>query len=384
MHLLLLSFASGISYASTARVVRPIIGLSGIRGAIIVVVMKYLSSVLVCCVCTLAAVSSLFGQTLNEPATIAPTEPAKAVPIETSKTVSSISPKTAADDRPKNERYRIGFQDIVEIQVFRHPELNQRLPVGPNGTIVLYRVDRPVIAICKTERELADAIEDAYKEKYLKDPRVNVVVAEQKSQAVAVIGAVERPGNYFVNKRVHLLEMLAMAGGPNKESGTRLLVARTGSTSDCKENVEGPDDDDIEVIGFKIRDIQEGKQSFWMQPGDVVSVMDADVVYVYGNVNKQGSLKIREPITLTQAIVSAEGLKPSASRSNVRILRQIPGSTDREDITFDLSAIDKGKIKDPFLEPNDIVAVSQDRAKAILRGIRDTIKNSIPGAIYGF
>ena len=241
-----------------------------------------------------------------------------------------------------------------------------------------------MVAICKTERELADAIEDAYKEKYLKDPRVNVVVAEQKSQTVAVIGAVERPGNYFVNKRVHLLEMLAMAGGPNKESGTRLLVARTGSTSDCKENVEGPDDDDIEVIGFKIRDIQEGKQSFWMQPGDVVSVMDADVVYVYGNVNKQGSLKIREPITLTQAIVSAEGLKPSASRSNVRILRQIPGSTDREDITFDLSAIDKGKIKDPFLEPNDIVAVSQDRAKAILRGIRDTIKNSIPGAIYGF
>lgn len=120
-----------------------------------------------------------------------------------------------------------------------------------------------------------------------------------------------------------------------------------------------------------------------MQPGDVISVMDADVIYVYGNVNKQGSYKVREPITLTQAIVSAEGLKPAASRSNVRILRQIPGSTEREDITFDLNAIDKGKVKDPFLEPNDIVAVSQDRAKAILRGITTTIKSSIPGAVYG-
>ena len=364
--------------------VRPVFGCCNLRDATTVVVMKNSSSVLVFCVCMLAAVSSLFGQTLNEPARSVLTEPAKAVPVETSKTVSSISPKTAADDRPKNERYRIGFQDILEIQVFRHPELNQRLPVGPNGTIVLFRVDRPVVAICKTERELAEAIEAAYKEKYLKDPRVSVVVAEQKSQAVAVIGSVERPGNYFVNKRVHLLEMLAMAGGPSKEAGTRLLVARTGSTSDCKERVDEPDNDNIEVVGFKIRDIQEGKQSFWMQPGDVVSVMDADIVYVYGNVNKQGSLRIREPITLTQAIVSAEGLKPAASRSNVRILRQKPGSTERKDIVFDLNAIDKGKVKDPFLEPNDIVAVSQDNAKAILRGITTTIKSSIPGVVYGF
>jgi protein involved in polysaccharide export with SLBB domain len=162
------------------------------------------------------------------------------------------------------------------------------------------------------------------------------------------------------------------------------MVARTGSTSDCKESVESPDSEDIAVLGFKIRDIQEGKQSFWMQPGDVVSVMDADVVYVYGNVNKQGSYRVREPITLTQAIVTAEGLKPAASRSNVRILRQRPGSTERDDLPFDLNAIDKGKVKDPFLEPNDIVAVSQDKAKAILRGITETIKSSIPGAVYGF
>jgi protein involved in polysaccharide export with SLBB domain len=178
--------------------------------------------------------------------------------------------------------------------------------------------------------------------------------------------------------------MLAMAGGPNKESGTRLLVARTGSTSDCKESVEAPTSDDITVVGFKIRDIQEGKQSFWMQPGDVISVLDADVVYVYGNVHKQGSYRVREPITLTQAIVSAEGLKPAAKKSNVRILRQVPGSTERKDMSFDLNAIDKGTVKDPFLEPNDIVAVSEDRAKAILRGITDTIKGSIPGAVYRF
>jgi len=119
-----------------------------------------------------------------------------------------------------------------------------------------------------------------------------------------------------------------------------------------------------------------------MQAGDVVSVLDADVVYVYGNVNKQGAYRVREPLTLTQAIVSAEGLKPAAKKNNVRILRQKPGSVDREEFVFDLNAIDKGKVKDPYLEPSDIVAVSGDTTKSILLGIRDAIKTSIPAAIY--
>ena len=282
----------------------------------------------------------------------------------------------------QEERYKIGFQDILDIQVFHHPDLTQKVAVGPTGNIVLFRLDHPVIAVCKTELELANDITDAYKEKYLKDPQVNVAVSEQKSQSVAVIGAVERPGNYYVAHRVHLLEMLALAGGPNKESGTRLLVARTGSTSNCKAKRSAADDEAVAVMDFKIRDVQEGKQTLWMQPGDVVSVLDADIVYVYGNVNKQGSLKIRDPITLTQAIASAEGLKPAARKDKIRVLRQAPGKPDREEFVFDLGQIDKGKVKDPYLEPNDIVAVSEDKTKSIMLGIANAIKSSVPNAVY--
>ncbi|MBK9530174.1 MAG: SLBB domain-containing protein [Acidobacteria bacterium] len=71
-----------------------------------------------------------------------------------------------------------------------------------------------------------------------------------------------------------------------------------------------------------MRDIQEGKKTFWMQPGDLVSVLEADIVYVYGNVKQEGAIKIRETTTLTQAIVTAEGLKPAAKKDKIRILRQ--------------------------------------------------------------
>ncbi|HMS19000.1 polysaccharide biosynthesis/export family protein, partial [uncultured Sphingorhabdus sp.] len=188
-----------------------------------------------------------------------------------------------------DERYRIGFQDTIEIQVFRHPELNIRQTVSPTGTIRLYRHDKPIVAACKTERELAQAIEAAYQVSYLKNPQVSVMVTEQKSQPISVIGAVEKAGSYYVSRKMHLLEILAMAGGPNKEAGTRMLVARAGTSSNCQLDNQASSDN-MELFNFKIRDVQEGKKSLKMEPGDIVSVLSSDFVYVYGNVTEPGQL----------------------------------------------------------------------------------------------
>lgn len=280
-----------------------------------------------------------------------------------------------------DERYRVGYQDVLDVQIFRHPELNQRLPVSPSGTISLFRIDKPIIAVCKTERELADEIAAAYQEKVLRRAEVRVFVAEQKSQSIGIIGAIEKPGNYLLDRRIHLLELLARAGGPKKEAGTRMIVVRTGSSFSCKQGPE-PNANDAADFGFKLRDVQEGKVNFWMQPGDVVSVLSADIIYVYGNVNKQGALSVQEPITLTQAIVSSEGLKPATKKDRIRVLRQRPGSSEREELVFNLNDIDKGKVKDPILEPNDIVAVSEDKTKSILLGLANSIKATVPNVLY--
>lgn len=282
----------------------------------------------------------------------------------------------------KDERYRIGFQDKLDIQIFRHPELAQRVNVNSNGTINLFRIPTPVVAVCKTERELANDVAEAYRKDYLRNPEVNVIAAEQRSQAFAVIGAVEKPGSYFINRRISLLGLLAEAGGPSKEAGSRVLVARTGSTSNCKAGDSAtPESEDIALMDFKISDVLEAKKNLVMQPGDIVSVMDADVVYVYGNVNKQGQVAIKETMTLTQAIASAEGLKPS-SKSKVRIFRQKTDSLEREELVFDLGKINKRETQDPYLEPNDVVAVSEDAAKSILRGIGQSLTGGISSIFY--
>jgi len=290
-----------------------------------------------------------------------------------------------ASNQAQEKRYRIGYQDTLAIQIFRHPELAQRVNVNPNGTINLFRIDEPIVAVCKTERELAEEIRVAYQKDYLRNPEVQVIAVEQKSQAFSVINAVMKPGFYFINRRLHLLELLAYAEGPSKEAGSRIIVARTGSTTDCKmPGEQTAEPTDLRLMSFKLRDVLEGKTTLVMQPGDVVSVMPSDVVFVYGNVNEQGQVKIGEPITLTQAIASAKGLKPATKRSNVRILRQKQGSLDREEFIFDLNDIDKRIVNDPYLEPNDIVAVSEDKTLSILNDIKNGLTQGLSGIFYRF
>lgn len=287
----------------------------------------------------------------------------------------------ASKNDNEGETYRIGFQDQIEVRVFNHAELTLKYGINPDGSIDLIRSTKPISAVCKTERELAKEIEKEYFT-FLKKPQVNVYVVEKKSQSYGVMGAVEKSGRYYGVSRIRLLELLSMAGGPNKEAGSRLIVARAGSSSACSESREAATSpEEFVLMNFKVKDVLEAKQNLWMQPGDIVSVMDSDLIYVYGNVNKVGSVKMEEPITLTQAIVSAEGLKPTA-KSKIRILRQKKDSLDREELLFDLKDIEKRKAQDPFLEPNDIVAVSEDSTKAVLKGVTDVFKNGLPSLFY--
>lgn len=298
---------------------------------------------------------------------------------------SAVEPtvQTSFSAAGKDERYRIGFQDTLEIQIFRHPDLTQRVSVNSNGTVNLFRIPAPLVAVCKTERELAIEVAAAYEKDYLRNPEVNVVAVEQKSQSFAVMGSVEKPGQFYINRKITLLELLAQAGGPNKESGSRLWVARTGSTSNCKMGeTQAADPENMTLLDFKIRDVMQAKENLIMRPGDIVSVMDADAVYVYGNVNKQGKVTIKEPITLTQAIASAEGFKAASKKDKIRILRSKLGTSEREELVYDLNDIDKRKVQDPFLEPNDVVAVSEDKAKSILNNIGRSLTNGLPSIFY--
>lgn len=282
--------------------------------------------------------------------------------------------------QPTNERYRIGFEDVLQVTVFRHPELSQTISVAKDGTIILPRINQPIVAVCKTERELSNLIIELYKN-YLRNPFVNVRAIERRSQPFAVIGAVNEPGSFFLDRKVRLLELISMAHGPDVEkAGQRIQVARVGSRSACVSDDTTPSK--IEFFTYKVNDVLGGTVNPWMQPGDIVSVLPFEEAYVVGDVYEPAKIELKEPITLTQAIAKAGGLNSTAKTSKVKVLRQQEGTTAKQELIFDLKEIAAKRADDPVIHGNDIIEVPTDSGKVLKKGIFKVLAGGLGNLFY--
>ena len=291
---------------------------------------------------------------------------------------------TQASLRNAEERYRIGFQDTLEVKVAKHDNLSLVVNVNTDGTISLPRLEQPVVAVCKTERELQNLITSLYKNSLLRNPFVNVRVVEQRSQPFAVMGAVNKPGSFFLNQKVRLIQLLALAGGQDVEqSASKIQVARTGNRLGCVE--KGKTEADLEAMPFfsyDLRDVITGKENPWMQPGDIVTVLEAEQAFVIGDIFEPAKVSLKGPVTLTQAIAQAGGLGKNAKSDKVVIQRQKPGSAEREELIFDIGDIRDKKAPDPLLQANDIITVSTDKIKSFKNGLIKAIAGGIGNLFY--
>ena len=284
--------------------------------------------------------------------------------------------------RPNKERYKIGFEDVLQVTVYRHPELSQTVTVARDGTILLPRINEPINAVCKTERELASLITALYRN-YLRNPFVNVRALEQKSQPFAVLGAVNKPGSFYMNRRVRLLELIAFAEGPDKESyGTTVQVARIGNLSDCKIESDAPTE--VQFFSYNLEAVLKGEQNPFLVPGDIVTVKVADEAYVVGNVEDPTTIKLREPITLTQAIAKAGGIGNTAKTSKVVIQRSEKGGEQKSLLVYDLKQIRLQKVPDPYLQANDIVEVPTSKSKVLTKEIIKVLTAGLSNLFYRF
>ncbi|HMN20909.1 MAG TPA: polysaccharide biosynthesis/export family protein [Ottowia sp.] len=108
--------------------------------------------------------------------------------------------------------YRIGSNDLLEIEVFGVEELKRTVRVNSGGQVSLPLIGMiPVAGLSPADAEAL--IEQRYGEKYLQDPQVSIFIKEFTSQRITVDGAVARPGIYPLTGQITLLRALAMAGG---------------------------------------------------------------------------------------------------------------------------------------------------------------------------
>ena len=131
-------------------------------------------------------------------------------------------------DSRDDSRYRIGAGDVLAVIVRKAPELSlEAVRVDQRGMIRIPMIDHEVQAACQTESELAVQIASLYLE-YKRNPSVDVFVREFQSRPVAVIGAVNTPGQFRLQRQVRLLELLTFAGGPSNAAGRIINIIHAG------------------------------------------------------------------------------------------------------------------------------------------------------------
>src|SRR5215471_6842967 len=148
--------------------------------------------------------------------------------------VTAGPPANPASAPLDDTRYRIGPGDVLAIIVRKAPELSmEAVRVDQQGMIHIPMIKGQITAACRTENELAKEIEDLYRE-YKNDPSVDIFVREYQSRPVAVIGAVNSPNQFRLQRRVRLLEMLTFAGGPSGAAGRVVNVIHASGTDICE------------------------------------------------------------------------------------------------------------------------------------------------------
>lgn len=273
---------------------------------------------------------------------------------------------------PANELYHIGPGDVLEIRVFNRPQLSREaVRVDNLGMVRMPMIEGDIRAACQTESELATAIATLYL-KYQNHPHVDVFVKEYSSKPAAVIGAVDKPGQFQLQRRVRLLELVSLAGGPTERAGQRILVARGVEFLACDQNHAAPG---AEFDSYNLNATLRGEENAnpYVRSGDVITIPEAQQIFIVGNVFRPTSIPLKERITVSQAVAFAGGTLPDTKKDRVRILRQAPGSFAKTEITVDLTAINKRTADDIELVANDIVDVPTSSGKRLLRSLLSAV-----------
>jgi polysaccharide export outer membrane protein len=108
--------------------------------------------------------------------------------------------------------YKIGPNDLLDIEVFGVSELKRQVRVNTTGHVSMPLIGLvPVAGLSPADAEAMLAV--AYSEKYLQDPQVSIFVREFTTQRITLDGALTKPGIYPLVGQITLLRALAMAGG---------------------------------------------------------------------------------------------------------------------------------------------------------------------------
>jgi polysaccharide export outer membrane protein len=232
--------------------------------------------------------------------------------------------------------YRLGAGDLLKINVYGYPDMSADVRVDEAGSISYAYVGQLAVG-----GQSARDVESLVAEKlitggFIRSPQVSVLVSDYRSQKVAVMGQVGRPGQYPLRKSSSVIDLLAEAGGV--VNGTAADEATLIRTDGSKRAIDL----------FRLFE-GDPEQNIGVTAGDTIYVPRASQFYVYGEVQRPGTYRLERKMTVSQAISAGGGLTPRGTDRRATVKRR-DGEGKETRITV------KGS---DFLQPDDVLVVRE-------------------------
>ncbi|MBK9949167.1 MAG: polysaccharide biosynthesis/export family protein [Nitrospira sp.] len=172
-----------------------------------------------------------------------------------------------------SSEYVIGAEDVLDITVWRNPDLSRQVQVRPDGRFSM-PIIRDVIAVGKTPTKLADEMTNRLKE-YVQNPVVAVTLKEVNSSNIFLLGEVANPGKYPLKSKTTLLQGITIAGG-FKETAARnqIVIFRFTDVAPGLKRFTASYDDIVLRSGIA--------DNFELKPGDTLVVPSESMVVFPG------------------------------------------------------------------------------------------------------
>ena len=166
------------------------------------------------------------------------------------------------------------------------------------------------LSVSAAEKLIADGLRNG---NFVRQPQVSIAVLQVRGHQASVLGQVNRPGRYPLEQvDLRLSDLLATAGGVAGSGGDVVVLTGTRNGQPFRLEVDLPT---LFSPAGRAQDVV-------VQNGDTLWVDRQPMVYIYGEVQRPGPMRLERGMTVMQALATGGGLNQRGTQKGLRVHRK--------------------------------------------------------------
>lgn len=214
---------------------------------------------------------------------------------------------------PDVAEYKLGSGDVLRVTVYQNPDLALETRVNERGELnfpLVGAVKVGELSVSSAEQAIADALRNG---NFVRQPQVTITVLQVRAHVANVLGQVGRPGRYPLEMPgMRLTDLLSMAGGATSMASDVVVVTGTRDGKPFRTEVDLPA---LFAETDRATDIE-------IRNGDAIWLDRVRQVYIYGEVQRPGPMRLERGMTLMQALAAGGGTTQRGTEKGIRVHRK--------------------------------------------------------------